>query len=303
MEVFLPHEKLRKMLEMLIMLGCRYGRTRQGLAEHFGISERTVSRYFNTFKEAGFVLENNGGYWKINKKETTYKDLSQLLHFSQEESFILRKAIDSIEAPEHLKDQLNRKLYSIYNFDRVATPLIKTEHADKVESLMKAIRLKKQVFLYKYHSSHSGTIVDRLVEPFDFTHNYHSLWAYEVETGENKTFTVDRIEKLEIPDTSWQFKDHHRKLPVDIFRVCDEPEVEVKVRLSLRARNLLVEEYPLSEKYIKKINDNEYILNTRVSGFGGIARFVMGLIDETEVIESEGLREFIRGKLEKMQTK
>jgi len=274
MEVFLPHEKLRKMLEMLIMLGCRYGRTRKGLADHFGISERTVSRYFNTFKEAGFVLENNGGYWKINKKETTYKDLSQLLHFSQEESYILRKAIESVEAPEPLKEELTRKLYSIYNFDRVATPLIKTDHADKVEKLMQAIRQKKQA---------------------------HSLWAYEVGTGENKTFTVDRIEKLEVLETVWQFEKYHRKLPVDIFRVCDEPEVEVKVRLSLRARNLLVEEYPLSEKYIKKINDNEYILHTRVSGFGGIARFVMGLIDETEVLEPDGLREVIRGKVEKMQ--
>jgi len=301
MEVFLPHEKLRKMLEMLIMLGCRYGRTRKGLADHFGISERTVSRYFNTFKEAGFVLENNGGYWKINKKETTYKDLSQLLHFSQEESYILRKAIESVEAPEPLKEELTRKLYSIYNFDRVATPLIKTDHADKVEKLMQAIRQKKQAFLYRYHSSHSGTIIDRLVEPFDFTHNYHSLWAFEVETGENKTFTVDRIDKLDILDSPWQYKEKHRKLPVDIFRVCDEPEVEVKVRLSLRARNLLVEEYPLSEKYIKKINDNEYILHTRVSGFGGIARFVMGLIDETEVLEPDGLREVIRGKVEKMQ--
>lgn len=211
MEIRLPHEKLRKMLEMLIMLGCRYGRTMRGLAEHFDISERTVSRYFNTFREAGFVLENNDGYWKINKKETTYKDLSQLLHFSQEESFILRKAIESVEAPEHLKDQLARKLYSIYNFDRVATPLIKTGHADKVEKLMKAIRLKRQVLLYRYHSSHSGTIIDRLAEPFDFTHNYHSLWAYEVETGENKTFAVDRIEKLDIIDAAWQFEDYHKK--------------------------------------------------------------------------------------------
>lgn len=166
---------------------------------------------------------------------------------------------------------------------------------------MKAIRLKKQVFLYKYHSSHSGTIIDRLTEPFDFTHNYHSLWAYETDTGKNKIFTIDRIEKLDLLDTSWQCEESHRKLPVDIFRVCDEPEVEVKVRLSLRARNLLVEEYPLSEKYIKKISDNEYILHTRVWGFAGIARFVMGLIDETEVIEPKGLKEFIRGKLEKMK--
>lgn len=90
-------------------------------------------------------------------------------------------------------------------------------------------------------------------------------------------------------------------MPVDIFRVCDEPEVEVRVRLSLRARNLLVEEYPLSEKCIRKISDNEYILHTRVSGLAGTARFMMGLIDESEVLEPEELREVIIQKVKNSQ--
>ena len=119
--------KLQRMLEMLIMLGNPFGRTKKGLAEHFQLSEKTIGRYINTFKDVGFIVEKKGGYWRINKEESNYKDLSQLLHFSQEESFVLRRAIEELNTTDTIKEELTHKLYSLYNYDRVATPVIKTD--------------------------------------------------------------------------------------------------------------------------------------------------------------------------------
>lgn len=298
-----PQTKLKNMLELLIMLNCKYGRTKQALAEHFEVSTKTISRYFNTFKEVGFVLEENDKHWKINKEESDYKDLSELLHFSQEESLILREAIESIDTVSNIKEQLAKKLYSIYNFDRVATPLIKTSNQEKVEKLNSAISKNKRCFLIKYKSSNSSKITDRYIEPFDFTHNFRSLWALDIKDKKVKMFTVSRIKKVEVQDEEMEYKSLHIKPKLDIFRMTGSEETEVELILSLRAQNLLTEEYPLSEKYIKKINENEYLLKTKIYSFEGVSRFVMGLFEEIEVVGPEELKIVLKEKVSRAENK
>jgi len=73
--------KFQKMLEVLLMLDCKYGRTIQEISERFIVSQRTVYRYFDTFKQVGFVIENNDGYFKIDKEESTAQDISWLKSF------------------------------------------------------------------------------------------------------------------------------------------------------------------------------------------------------------------------------
>ena len=42
--------KFQKMLEILLLLDCKYGRTIENISERFDISARTVYRNFDTFK-------------------------------------------------------------------------------------------------------------------------------------------------------------------------------------------------------------------------------------------------------------
>ena len=98
--------KFQKMLEVLLLLDCQYGRTIAELSERFEISQRTVYRYLDTFKQVGFVIENTNGYFKIDKENATVQEISHLLHFSEEEAFILSKAIHSIEDTDEIKSKL-----------------------------------------------------------------------------------------------------------------------------------------------------------------------------------------------------
>ena len=293
------HLKLQRMLEMLIMLGGKYGRTKAGLSQHFDISEKTVTRYFTTFKDAGFIIEQQDKYWKINREENHYKDLSQLLHFSQEESLVLRNAINSLQAPAAIIEELTHKLYSIYNFDRVATPLIKTHNEKQIKKIEKAIKSKKQIILHNYASSNSSTFSDRLVEAFDFTHNFRSVWAYETESGKCKIFVLSRIQEIEIQTSDWKYQQKHKKILPDIFRMTGEKKILVELELSQRARNLLIEEYPLSEQFLKLLSHNTYQLRTYVYSFEGIGRFVKGLLDEVKIIKPKELQEKINLDLNK----
>jgi len=293
------HQKLQKMLEMLIMLGSKYGRTKTGLASHFDIHEKTVSRYFTSFKDAGFILEQNDKCWKINKEDSQYKDLSQLLHFSQEESLVLRNAINSINAPDAIIEELTHKLYSIYNFDRVATPLIETNKEIQINAIEGAIKSKKQIILCNYSSSNTGVQTDRYVEAFDFTHNYRAVWAYEIKSKLCKMFVLSRINDVEITERKWKYERKHIKTIPDIFRMTGDKLTTIKLKLNIRAKNLLIEEYPLSEKYLASLPNNTFILKTDVYSLEGVGRFIKGLLNEIEIIEPIELKLKIESDIKK----
>ena len=286
--------KFQKMLEVLLMLDCKYGRTIQELSNRFEMSTRTVYRYFDTFNQAGFVIENNNGYFKIDKQNSTAQDISQLLHFSEEEAFILSKAIHTIDEDSELKEKLVKKLYSLYDFERVIYAITKKEEAGHIYNLMQAIKHQKQVVLEEYKSGYSKNIRDRIVEPIDFTTNYNGIWCYDTEDNTNKIFKASRVKKIQLLDTNWQHKTKHKVGIVDIFRVHSFEPIAIELQLSLVAYNLILEEFPLSEKYIKKIADNNYLLTTDVGNFFGVGRFVLGLPGEIEVKYPEIFKEYLQ---------
>ena len=107
-----------------------------------------------------------------DKEESTAQDISQLLHFTEEESFILGKAIYAIEDGSEQKNKLVKKLYSLYDFDRVIYAISKKEDTENIYNLIQAIKQQKQVVLKEYRSGHGKDIRDRIVEPIDFSYNF-----------------------------------------------------------------------------------------------------------------------------------
>lgn len=285
--------KFQKMLEVLLLLDCQYGRTITELSERFEISQRTVYRYLDTFKQVGFVIENTNGYFKIDKENTTVQEISHLLHFSEEEAFILSKAIHSIEDTDELKSKLVKKLYSLYDFDRVIHAISKKEESENIYTLLQAIKQQKQVVLQSYKSGNSKNIRDRIVEPIDFTINYTGVWCYDVEDGVNKVFKTSRIKQVQLLDSFYNNKPQHKKGIIDIFRMQSFEPTAIILELSLVAYNLIIEEYPLSEKYIFKVTDNLYRLECEVGNFLGVGRFVLGLPGEIKIIPSEALKQYV----------
>ena len=74
----------------------------------------------------------------------------------------------------------------------------------------------------------------------------------------------------------------------------DSP-INVKLQLSLMAKNILVEEYPDAEKdLIPTDDDNIWMLDTQVYRMEGLGRFYMGLAGEIQIIEAEGLKEYVK---------
>jgi predicted DNA-binding transcriptional regulator YafY len=99
------------------------------------------------------------------------------------------------------------------------------------------------------------------------------------------------------------FEDRHDVGFVDIFRMHGECRTRVQLLLNVRAAHLLLEEYPKSADYLKEIDHEHWLLETEVCSFLGIGRFVLGLMDDIEVIEPKEFVQFLKERLKNSQKK
>jgi proteasome accessory factor C len=290
--------KFQRMLEILMKLSGSYGYSVKQLSENFDSSERTIYRYLTTFKNAGFLVDNNNGYFKIDKKSPDYKDLSKLIHFSEEEAHILSRAIHLIDDENKFKNELYEKLFILFDSDKAVNKIVKKESSENVIKLKGAIKNKEKVVLKGYRSSNSDNIRDRIIEPFSFTSNYNYVWAYDPEAKTSKTFKVARVKEVVIINKKWNHQKFHKQNEIDVFRISGAKTIPFTLSLSLMAYNLLIEEYPLSEKYISKKGD-KYIFDGFICDFSGAGRFVLGMMDQIEVIKPISFKEFLNEKIKR----
>lgn len=286
--------KIERLLRLMKMLAGNRNYTIDELAERLGTSYRSIYRYIDTFKDSGFVVEKlHSNVYRLGKMPKSYVDLKNLIYFSEEEAYILNNLINGLDSTNMLKINLKKKLSAVYNSTGIINYIQKSEVSEHIETLGEAIRKKRKVILKSYESSHSQEISDRFIEPFEFTTNCIDIWGYDIEKQENRIFKISRIGVVTLLAENWSNEEKHQKSKTDCFRISSFKQTPVKLELSLMAKNLLVEEYPMAELDLRK-EEGKWILETMVSGMEGVGRFVMGLAPEVKVIDSPELENYIR---------
>lgn len=286
--------KIERLLRLLRLLAGNRNYTIEELAEKLDMSYRTIYRYIDTFKESGFaVVKLYGNVYKLGKLPKKAADFEKLVYFSPEEAYIVNSLIDSLDQTNSLKVGLKRKLAAIYDSTNMVEYVCKGGISDNVRALSEAIGNKQKVRLLNYESAHSDTVSDRVVEPFAFSTNLIDVWAYDLHDLHNKVFKIARIGSVETLDEDWEFEGSHRRQSTDVFRMSGKSARTVKLRLSIRAKNILIEEYPLAARDIRKEN-GYWVLETGVYDYAGVCRFYLGLADEIRILESEEFREYVR---------
>ena len=289
--------KIERVLRLMKMMtsGNRY--TVEQLAERLDTSYRSIYRYIDTFKEVGFVVhKEEGGVYRLGKESPYFKDISQLIHFTDEEAHIVNQLIGALDDTNALKQNLRRKLSSVYNCTSLANSIVKGKNAENVNHIIEAIEEHRQVILHDYSSSHTGSKRDRLVEPIEFTTNYVQIWCYDTSDGKTKLFNTARIGEVEVLESAWQHEAEHKCGYIDIFRNMGFEQYRVQLRLGVMSHNLLLEEYPLAERDLTQIDETHWHFDTQVCNYAGIGRFVLGLAEDIEVIDSPDFIDYLREK-------
>lgn len=282
------------MLRLMKLLTGNVSRTIDQVAKEMGITPRTVYRYIDDIREAGFVVNKlYGNVYAMGKVGRGLSDFNRLIYFTEEEAYITAKLIEGIDNNNVLKRDLQRKLASVYDSTSITNYIDNTANAANVEALADAIKRKKQVVLKQYESVHSNESKDRLVEPIEFTANMIDIWAYDVDNGDNRVFKVARIHEVEVTDTGWEFASKHKAIKPDVFRMVGNLNEKIVLQLNTRAKSLLLEEFPLAEKDLKR-EDGKWLLKTTIHSLEGAGRFVIGLAADIKILEGKKLLDYIK---------
>ena len=282
------------MLRLMKMMSGNTNYTIEELASKLGMSYRSVYRYIDTFKASGFVIEKlQKNVYKVGKMPRSHVDMSKLIYFSEEEAYLVNSMIDGLHPTNQLKIDLKKKLSAIYSCTSIANYVHSEDTASNIQELEKAVREKKKVILKAYESANSKGVSNRFVEPFEFTTNCIDIWGFDLEKKECRVFKISRISSVVVLEDYWTNEDKHQKSKTDCFRMSSFEQTPVKLELSLRAKNLLLEEYPLAQTDLKEMG-GRWILDTMVSNMAGVGRFVIGLADEVKIIDSPALEDYIR---------
>lgn len=291
-ESIIPQTKLLRLFQIIAVL--KTGRwTIKSLAERFDTSERTIYRYIKLLEEVELLIEKDfDGKYFIHSSN----DELGTSEFTLDEMKLIKKLIQTEVDNNPLKELLLKKLSLNSELDKVPNLIVHARRGKLVEQISQAIKDKKQIILRNYHSANSSEITDRLVEPISFGDNYQSIIALDTKDKKSKQFKIDRIGEVNETGKDFKFENIHQKNITDIFGMTGGKNTWITLKLHMRSYLLLREEHPLSLPYIEK-RDDHYQFHGPVSNFDGIGRFVMGLIDEIEVVAPEEFKQHIRHKI------
>ena len=275
------------------MLSSNVDYTTNELASNLEITERSAFRYIRTFKDSGFTIQKRGcNIHKLMKMPVRQIKLSELIHLSSEEAHILHTLLMSISGDSQVLVNLEKKLTALFDATGVTEIIGNKTAAENLMRLREAMDEKVQVVLKNFESGNTMTVTDRLVEPYGFSTNYCDVYAFEIVTGLNKTFKVSRIGYVIPQQTEWEHEDQHEIIDPDCFRMNGKERIPVTLKMTLKAKNLLVEEYPLASRDLSFENGNWW-LRTTVKDLAGVGRFVIGLADQIEIIDSKALLDYL----------
>ena len=296
--------KVARMLRLMQLLASNVNYSIDDLMAKLDMSRRTIYRYLDTFKEAGFAVQkvgSGGTVYKLATLRSARMDLSKIVYFSDEEAYVVNRLIDRLDDTNAMKQGLKRKLTAVYDATHIGNYIDRKSNSANIEALTEAVRQQKAVLLKGYSSSHSGGTKDYRVEPFKFNTNYIDFWAYDLSDGINKRFKVSRIEDVELLEEPWRFGDAHAAEPMDAFRMHGSQPVRVRLQLDYVAKNLLLEEFPLAEQGLTE-RDGGWLWEGDIYGMQGVGRFVLGLADHVRVLEGDALKEFLQENARRILT-
>ena len=292
--------RFHKWFDLILTLIDGQEHTARELAEVVGTTTRNLYYVLAVLQQVGFQVVHEGRCYRIDPRSPFLQSIGQAVNFSEEEAAYLYSMLLADQSEHSMVGMLRRKLARFYGLQDWANGDQLERQFANVAKLEQAMAEHRVVMLHDYSSLHSNTLTNRVVEPFLFLGNKADIRAYEIKSHQNKTFKIARIGAVEIIDTPWFNEERHREVYTDMFMFSGEERHHVRLRFSLLAHHLMLEEYPHSASYMVREDESHWMFEADVVSYVGLSRFVLGLFDEVEVIEDEGFRLFLADKISKM---
>lgn len=290
-------DKLRKQLDLLLLLSDTRDYSIDEICDKLGLSHRNFYYLIDFIKKAGFILFKRNGFYHVDRRSPFFAEMMQTFQMTDDEVRTLYSLLNMAGSRSTIVCQLRKKIENTYNVAITPDQFIRQQMEQRIAVLKHAINKKRMVKLVNYSSPNSQTIKDRIVEPFLFLNNDQDVRCYELSSNENKTFKLSRIERVELLEQAWVNERRHRQMFTDIFMFTSEERHRVVLKLGQLSANLFREEYPQGQRHLRQVTDGIWILDIEVCDFRGLGRFVLGLFKDIEILQGEGFKTYIHNQI------
>jgi proteasome accessory factor C len=263
--------RIYRVFRLINLLKSSPSKSIKRLSESMEVSERSLYRYIELLAEVGFVVEKDN----MNRY---YLNHDQIESFTKEEAEFISQSISSNQKNNPLVKSIRAKLVLLDEMNVASNEIVASHYSKVISLLQESIETKSQVLLIKYQSASTESVSDRLVEPVSFSSNFDSITAFEVESGKNKFFKIERIGDVQILDSPFEFEKKHESLMSDMFGFNDTGDKHhVKLLLSMRAKLWLIDDYPLSVSFMKEVEGGQWLLETDVFNMEPVLRIIRSM--------------------------
>jgi predicted DNA-binding transcriptional regulator YafY len=289
--------RIYRLFQLINYLKARPAKSVRSIETFLDTSERTVYRYLDLLNNLGFNIEKDSN----NKIFIAVSSSIDHIPFTPQEVDYLKKLILSTGKENQLAQSVLQKVRQSSEVQLGAESVFKAHLSKIVEQISVAIIEGKQLIIKGYSSANSQSVSDRLIEPICFTDNYNAICAFEIKTKLNKYFNIERIGSIEVIETPMKHEALHEFYKPDIFGFQGKSmNKEIELQMSMRAYLVLKEEYPMSAAFIKLIPDTgKYYFKANVQSFKAPGRFVMGFLEEVQVLGSKEFMGYIKRVISK----
>jgi proteasome accessory factor C len=287
-------QKILRVFYLIKFLSTGKAKSIADLKEHLGVAKATVYRYITLLEEIGYNFDRPNGLYKIE----TYNDAQK---FTTDEKKIISSLIKTIPKQNAKHSSILNKIKAFGNeFSPEALQNIKK--IQLVDQLLFASEKRMHIILKNYKSTNAiSNDRDRNVVALEFNEDNMSLLTYDLESSDIKIYKVSRIPAIDYPEEKIHFTLPKTLPSLDKFGWSGTKKLKIELLLTSRAASLLIETFPSTESNISmtKSNPFEYRYKDHVYGYQGIGRFVLGLCTEIKIVGDDGLKEYVKEKIEK----
>lgn len=293
-------EKFARQLRLMVLLTQNHTLTVDEIGRKIGISRRTIYRYLDAFQSMGFIVKKQGTKYCIDASSPFFQKVAKGITFSDDEALTISQVLNSVYDNSLQVRHLREKLSHLYNTNVLSKYGTDDGYARKVSLLYQAISEHRVVVLRNYNSPSGGSVENRIVEPYLFMGQNSEVRCYEIPTKTNKTFKVSRCESVELVDLLWSNEADHTPFFNDLFGFTGETRKKVSLLLGNLSTNILLEEYPDASRELTLLPDGRHRFDTEVCSYLGIGRFVTGLYEDIQIIDSPEFEAYIRERIARM---
>ena len=321
-------EQMVRMLRAVDLLSTPAGATKQELADHLGVDKRTVQRLLGLLEELNFpVYDEQDGpsgekTWRmvdtyvLKLPNITLPDIrltlpelialylvkgeAQLFHGTE-----IEKLADSAfrKLSFFMPEGLSRQLAKIQTLFVPSTKFAKdyTGKEKIIDGLRRGMIEQKRCAV-TYHSFRSGKIRNYDLDPLRFFENNGGLYifAYIAEYEEIRTLAVERIERLQVTDVSFQYPENFdpEKLLNSAFGIIFEKPFQVRIRFSREVAPYIRERiWAPNQRLTEDEADGSLILEMETSGWLDVKRWALSYGMHAEVLKPQEMRKEIADEL------